>query len=274
MGDHQMILEQGEPFEMTHKQWLRERLPSYEQVWRDFIGYDGFCRPLPIRGLSPELERRRRTFYQAHFTIAKRCFSIDELLKRTNDALVAIQSHEDLWKEFEFLYVLMGAIGHVRDMIIKIDDALRLGGKICEPFQDFYSLRSHILHSPQMPFFVDSGFLKIPLIATRNKTAEQWDDASHWDDMDPSTFVFASDFCRTTITDFFALINTVHPAIYDGADRLFGGRKVDWSRRTAEARMTIVDGPTFLTNMAAGSANMTPIRLGARGASGFFGVTE
>ena len=207
------------------------RLPSYEKVWVAFIGYDGLNRPLPIPGLHPDVEVLRQEFYQAHYTMAHRCFSIDQMLKRATETLGKVEDHDELHREFEFLYAFMGVIGHVRDMFVKMADALSLGGSVGNALQDFYDLRSHVMHGPQMPHVIEAGLLKIPPIARRNKSANEWDDKSLWDDMDATNFVYAAEFCEQTGEEFFNLINKIHPKVFDGADRLFKGRRVDWSRR-------------------------------------------
>jgi len=227
----EMNLEHGDPFELEHSHWLRSRLPNYEKVWAAFIGYDGLSRPLPIPGLHPDVEVLRQEFYQAHYTMAHRCFSIDQMLKRATETLGKVEDHDELHREFEFLYIFMGAIGHVRDMFVKMDHALSLGGSVGNALQDSYDLRSHVIHGPQMPHVIEAGLLKIPPIATRNKSANEWDDKSLWADMDATNFVFAAEFCEQTGEEFFKLINKMHPKVFDGADRLFKGRRVDWSRR-------------------------------------------
>jgi hypothetical protein len=251
-----MTLEQGDPFEVMHKEWLRLRLPSYEGIWRDFIGHDGWCHPLPIDGLDADQEARRRAFYQAHYTMAQRCLSIDDSLKRVDDTLVAVNDHESLRNEFEFLYNLLCAVGHVRDMFVKMDAALKLGGHVGSALQEFYDIRSHVMHGPQMAYVIEEGFLKIPAIATRNKLGNEWDDESCWDDMDPSTFCFAADFCRDTGNAFFALVNKLHPAIYEGAFRLFGGKKVNWSQRVAIYQKVSVSHGGIAPSFCAGSGNV------------------
>jgi hypothetical protein len=226
-----MTLDWGDPFELKHKEWLRSRLPSYEKVWRDFIGNNGLHQPLPIKGLTKDQKSRRESFYQAHFTVALQCFNIDESLKRMNETLGQVKDVDDLVNEFAFLLSFITSIGIVRDNFVIMDNALMLNGTVAAELQDFYHIRSHILHGPQMPYTIESDCLKIPPIAGENKTATQWDNKSSWEDMDPSTFVFAADFCMDTGVKLFALITKLHEAIYSGACRYFGGKTIDWSQR-------------------------------------------
>jgi hypothetical protein len=228
-----MTLDKGDPFEVLHQKWLREMLPFYEVVWRDFIGNDGSNYPLPIDGLTPDQANRRCKFYQAHYTMALRCFAIHEIMQRASERLVAVDDNESLRKEFEFLYQFMASIGHVRDMFKIMDDALKLRGSVVGQLQEFYDVRSHVLHGPQMPYFVDveHGFLNIPRVAARNKVEGEWDDACCWYDMKPDMFITAADFCFDTGRDFFATVNKIHSAIHAGAASLFDGKRIDWSRR-------------------------------------------
>jgi hypothetical protein len=252
-----MTLEQGDPFEVMHREWLRLRLPSYERIWRDFIGHDGWCHPLPMAGLSRDQEARRRAFYQAHYTMAQRCLNIDDSLKRADDTLAAVNDHESLRNEFECLYNLLCAIGHVRDMFVKMDAALKLGGHVGGALQEFYDVRSHVMHGPQMAYVIEANLLKIPMIATRNKLGSEWDDESCWDDMDASTFCFAADFCREAGNAFFALVNKLHPAVYEGAFRLFDGKKVSWSRRPVIYQEISIRHGGIAPSLCAGSGNVT-----------------
>ena len=146
-------------------------------------------------GLSPDQEASRCDFYQAHYTVAQRCFSIDERMKQqAAETLGKVVDHNELHREFELLRAFMEAIGHVRDMFGKMDHALSLGGSVVDGLQHFYSQRSHVMHGTWMPYAIDSGFLKIPLVAKENESSNEWNSNSRWDDMDASNFIFTTDF--------------------------------------------------------------------------------
>ena len=173
-GVSTMTLNLGDPFEVKHQGWIRQRLPSYENVWQDFIGNNGFDWPLPMEGLTMEQEEKRKAFYQAHYTIAIQCFSIDQSLTRVAETLGAVMDVDDLHQEFDFLVKFINAIGIVRDNFVIMDSALDLNGTIANRLQEFYRVRSHVLHGPQMPYAIDDGYLKIPPIANENETPTDW----------------------------------------------------------------------------------------------------
>lgn len=225
-----MLLEKGDAFEVSHANWLRAKLPHYEAIWADFIGNDGRAHPLPIPGLDDDKEARRRRFYQAHYTIAQRCLSIDESMQRGAETLGAVGDADDVGKEFDLLFEFMSKIGSVRDLFKAMDTALKLNGKASDPLQEFYDMRSHVMHGPLMPYLVDDGLLKIPPMAKRNKGANEWESKSLWEEVDPSSFVYAAEFCTKTGEAFFNVVNTLHAKVRAGAYAFFDGKKVDWTQ--------------------------------------------
>lgn len=266
---HKGSLELGDQFEVRNKDWLRLRLPTYERLWADFIGHDGTGRALPIPGLSDALEQQRRSLYQAHFTAAKECHRLDGMMKRADERLGHVADAEAADLEIAFLIEFVNCIGRIRDQFKAMDTALKQKGSISTPLQEFYDLRSHLTHGPQPAYFIDEdGLLKIPPIAGRNRQPGEWDDSSHWEDQDPTNFIFAAQFCSETGTAFFKEVNRLHPMLYNAADRVFGGKKVDWQRRNALVVMSPPTGQATSVSIIAsgnaipGSGNKGPFRSG------------
>lgn len=253
-----MTLNLGDPFEVKHQDWIRQRLPSYEQVWQKFIGNNGFDWPLPMEGLTAGQEEKRKAFYQAHYTVAIQCFSIDQSLTRVADTLGRVKDVDDLHKEFDFLVNFINAIGIVRDNFVIMDNALDLNGTIAIQLQEFYRVRSHVLHGPHLPYAVDDGYLKIPPIANENETPTDWHNRALWEDMDTNTFVFAADFCSDTGERLFALIARLHAAIYSAACSFFAERTINWSKRKQIISNTVksLGMNTPLISMGSGNVGM------------------
>lgn len=221
-----MKLEQGDAFERANSGWIRQTLPHYEPLWSLYIGHSGHGWPLPISGLEPEKEKNRKKLYQAHYTAAVGCYQIERIFEEIDSKLGSVSDITAFLVEHRHLNCLMGYIGQVRDMYKFMDEALGQGESILRPLQDFYSLRSHILHGPRMPVRIEEGLIKIPKIAKQNKRFDEWDDKSYWDDFSATEFVFISDFCEQTKNEFFDLIRSQHAKIYSTACDYFGDSKV------------------------------------------------
>jgi hypothetical protein len=232
-----MKLENGDAFENKCAGWLREKLPWYEKVWQEFIGHRGDGWPLLVEGLSDEEEKKRKKFYQAHYTFAVNCYCLDHLVKNSDEQIGSVKNFESFMSVHKDLILFISLIGNVRDMFKIMDDALSLKGKIVSRLQEFYDKRSHVIHGPRIPSQVEKGFFKIPIIAAENKQFGEWDDKSIWEEVEKKNFVYIQDFYRNTLNELYKEINNLHPQIYEGAKIFFKNRKLieesDYNTKTA-----------------------------------------
>ncbi len=166
----QMKLEAGDAFEKENADWLREKLPTYEKLWSEFIGNDGTAHPLEIENLAEDLKSARRQFYQAHYSMALSARRFDSLLEELDELAAAEATVPGIQEQFELLFHLMAKLGHVRDMIAKMDTSLGMKGSAANRMQEFYDKRSHVMHGPQIPFDVGMESSSSPesRVETRN----------------------------------------------------------------------------------------------------------
>lgn len=221
-----MKLEQGDAFEQNSIGWLRQELPHYEPLWSAFIGNNGRSHPLPMPGLSQDKERARKTLYQAHYSAAFGCFEMAEAVKQLSDGLGLVKDFNAFARECRQLHAFMSWVGHVRDMYHQMDGALGLRGTVVSSLQEFYDLRSHVMHGPRMPMKIEDGLIKIPRVAKRNKVFSEWDDKSFWDDFKDVELVYMVDFCTEAQRDFFVLVRECHGKIYSAACDYFGDLRI------------------------------------------------
>jgi len=222
-----MKLENGDQFEKENADWIRQNLPSYETLWKDFIGNDGTAHPLELRNLSAEGIPARRRFYQAHYSMAQSAKRIGDLLETIEGIILESKAEHSYDAQFDLLFNLLSRIGHVRDMVGKMDAALGMAGSAVNKLQVFYDLRSHVTHGPQVPFYVKSDIIHIPRIGGRNPEAAEWDDGKSWDEMKPESFVPLSTFCEVTVQDFFVLLVSIHEKIYSAAKEKYKGCELE-----------------------------------------------
>ena len=221
-----MNLENGDQFERENAYWIRQYLPTYETVWREFIGNDGTAHPLELKGLSKEKIPARRRFYQAHYSMAQSAKKIVDIVASLEYVILKAEAEHSCQEQFDLLFCLLSRVGHVRDMIRKMDAALGMEGEAVNPLQIFYDLRSHLTHGPQMPFLIENDMLKIPMIGGRNPTESEWDDDKAWEQMKPETFTLLSTFCDETVKEFFEQLTSIHQKIYSAAKVEYKGCKL------------------------------------------------
>ena len=218
-----MRLEQGDQFEQQNADWIRRNLPTYETLWSQFIGNDGTAHPLPLKNLSVADETARARFYQAHYSMAHSAKKLADIFDQLAVVVASSKASDTVESQFDFLFELMSRIGHIRDMVGKMDVALRMGGTAVTALQEFYDMRSHVCHGPQMPFKLEDETIHIPKIGRRNPTAEEWDDDKQWIEMDPAEFVPLANFCEELVGTLFELLASIHQKIYAAACIKFSG---------------------------------------------------
>lgn len=218
-----MKLEQGDQFERQNADWIRRKLPTYETLWSQFIGNDGTAHPLPLRNLSVADETARGRFYQAHYSMAQSAKKLDDIFDQLTMVVASSKANHTVESQFDLLFNLLSRIGHIRDMVGKMDAALRIGGAAVIPLQEFYDMRSHVCHGPQMPFKLEDDIIHIPRIGRRNPSTAEWDDDKQWDAMDPAKFVPLDEFCEELVEKLFELLASIHQKIYAAACIKFSG---------------------------------------------------
>lgn len=220
-----MDLSHGDVVERQNLEWIRNKLPHYEEVWMAFIGHDGNGSPPPIPGLPDEVAQARARFYEAHYSMLPKLIRVDTIaedLAQNFDRVSAAELHEAT----ERLFDMMTAVGYVRDMFGRMDAALNTGGALFQDLNDLYHQRSHVTHGPRLPIKMDGGFAKVPRLATSLEGDRDWTDESSWDDIDDKDLVFLADFASEVRDNLFATVNRLHGRVFDAADRRFLGKRV------------------------------------------------
>jgi hypothetical protein len=167
-------LETGDLFERTHANWLRSKLPSYEQVWGAFIGNGSHNQQLNVVGVASDREAQRKLFAQAHYSFALSSFQIDRIADSAlEERFPSKPSLAQYLAGHETLFLFKAYVGHVRDMFMQMENNLSPCGTLSSAFQDFYAQRSHVIHGPMMPIGTDELSWRIPLIAGQNRQATQ-----------------------------------------------------------------------------------------------------
>lgn len=218
-------LEQGDAFEKRNADWIRTTLPSYEPVWAAFIGkkQSGPAKPLDMPGLTPELERAREEFYQAHYSFARKLLLLTTLSKEIVDSMGEVRTYEQFEDAEDRLFRYGSYLGFIVDMFDRMDSALKPLGSLCEELRSFYNQRHHIIHTPRIPYTIDAdGILKIPRIASEKGLDGQWYKTSVWSDIKDGDFVCLAVFVDETTTSFLEVVNKCHGKVFDAAKLGFG----------------------------------------------------
>lgn len=223
-------LEQGDEFECRNAEWIRNTLPYYEKIWEAFIGKEqsGGAKPLEMLGLTPELVRAREEFYQAHYSFTRKLFLLTELSKEIVDSIGEVRTYKEFEETEDRLFRYGSYLGYIFDMFDRMNKALNPLGSLHEELRSFYNQRHHIIHTPQIPHFIDcDGIFKIPRIAITKDANGQWHKSSVWSDFNNNDdFICLSEFVEETTDSFLEIVNKCHAKVFAAADHRFEKRRV------------------------------------------------
>jgi hypothetical protein len=230
-----MNLEDGDPFERDHAPWIRanlsggHRLLGYEKVWQGFIGNDGMSRPLDLIGLDPTTEELRRKFFEGHYSMAISAFLFDQVAIRMTGITGKRTTSAEYLRDIDNYASFISHLGHICDMVGRMDTALRANSKIHNHVVALHRLRSNAIHASRIPFQQDYIDLRIPIISrSKDPVAGEWHENTNWDSVDLSkNFIYLSVFADETRRELFAALNDAYPAIYWSAEALFKKKRVE-----------------------------------------------
>ena len=221
-----MTLEDGDQFEITHAQWLRETLPHYEGVWAAFIGHNRRGYPCAIAGLTEDEEADRARFFQAHYSFARALRKIADIGEQFGEGVAEVRCYKDLEDTMDILERLIVQVGRVKDMVELMNVALRPVDNFHEPLRDLYSVRSHVIHAPLMPTRIEEGLLKIPRIGRHNPETGEWTNLTNWDQIPDENFILVADFISELVQETFKKALEAHGKIFPAADNHFRNLRI------------------------------------------------
>jgi hypothetical protein len=222
-------LEQGDAFERRNADWIRATLPRYEETWTAFIGkkQSGPAKPMDMPGLTPELERSREEFYQAHYSLARKLLLLTKLSKEIVDSIGDVRTYEQFEETEDRLFRYGSYLGFIFDMFERIEITLKPLGGFCEELRSFYNQRHHIIHTPHIPHTIDAnGIYMIPRIASEKGLDGQWHKSSVWSEFKDGDFVCLAEFVEETTSSFLDIVRKCHAKVFDAANRRFEGRRI------------------------------------------------
>ncbi len=213
----QVTLDDGDGVERENAAWLRSRLPEYETLWKRFIGNDGSNRHLHIANLGSITEAKREAFTQAHYSLMRAVLDLRDIAEGFSNHKAGRLTITDERRVHREWTCFMAYLGRLRDMAEKMDNALGTGERIWRRFDDFYSQRNNVLHSPISAQQIDCNYLQVAVPAKRTPIAKTWTQASRWSDACEMTFVELDRFVIESTNE---AIGLVRASISDALSRI------------------------------------------------------
>ncbi len=164
----------GDLLEMHECEFIETELPSYEEIWKRFIGHQGNGIMAEMTWISPDLDIKRVKFAQHHYTILEslvlmRQVVVDPLLSKP------INTMEEYYAILNLIMAFQAHAGRVRDNIEKCYCAIGRCDEWAEmrsKLDVFWETRHIFIHGCKVPFMLDED--KLFRSAETNTSSRKW----------------------------------------------------------------------------------------------------
>jgi hypothetical protein len=151
------ISKNGDWLEKEAADFIKINIPSYELIWRIFIGNTGNAKIAKMAGIKPHIEEKRVNFSQHLYTILESLYFMQKIREDESD-LKQILGFNDYRKALNQLISFQAYSGRLRDNIISC--FLAIGSKqnikkIENRFEKFYHSRNIFVHGRKVPLSMD-----------------------------------------------------------------------------------------------------------------------
>lgn len=155
------IANHGDWLERQASDFIVERIPAYEQIWKRFIGHKGNGRMADMKNINESDQTLRIIFAQHHYTVLESLYFM-KLIVEDESQTRQINSFDSYRKTINQIMAYQAYSGRLRDNIEKCfssvgshADALASEDKL----DRFYKERHVFIHGRKVPFAIDADQL-------------------------------------------------------------------------------------------------------------------
>jgi len=155
------ISENGDWLEREAADFIKINIPSYEQIWRLFIGNNGKAKIARMEGIELSQEKERIKFSQHHYTILESLYFMYKIWE-DESKLNQILDFNSYRRALNQLIAFQAYSGRLRDNIVscfQTIDCKHSVAKVEERFEKFYHSRNIFLHGRKVPLSLDDDNL-------------------------------------------------------------------------------------------------------------------
>jgi len=155
------IANHGDLVERQAASFISTSLPSYEEIWKRYIGHKGNGKMADMIKINESDEAVRRNFAQHHYTVLESIYFM-KLLVDDASTVQQINSFDPYRKTIDQIMAFQAHSGRLRDNMEKCFSVIGKKAeakKSQEQLDTFYKERHVFIHGRKVPFGLDSDNL-------------------------------------------------------------------------------------------------------------------
>lgn len=200
----------GDMLEIKAANYIRNKIPAYEETWKRYIGHQGRGIMAEMTNITPEQDLQRRNFSELHYTILESMFQMNKISERQN--MKQINSFETYTEILDQLMLYQAYAGRIRDNVIEAFTVLGkkdLATSAQEALDKVYSERHVFVHRRKVPFSLDEDQLFLTAMPKSSSTATiGFGKNMLWSDVTKDDLIHLDDYFEKSVEELTQVVNT------------------------------------------------------------------
>lgn len=251
------IAKHGDSLEKEFSDLIKEKIPNYELIWKNFIGHNGSGKMLLSVGLKDSKEKKRVLFAEYHYTLLESIVGLHLIISKADN--YTFTNVRDLILQNNDIIAFHAHIGRIRDCIKKIGELFDIND-IYLKFDKCWKERCAVLHSKKLPIAILDG---IYLVLKDAELIEDNKQVLSWNDFGGSDFDFLNDYLKSSYETIINEVNSSLAAIYGALKTEFTPFEFDFrdfNFNYLDSNLNPLSGTTY-TIINASSAIISDIEI-------------
>lgn len=201
------LKEHGDHLEKKYYDFIQINLPTYELVWKLYIGNKGDDTKADITNYSPDRDKKRQQFSEYSYTILQSVIALNRLTESSFLEQKFENQTDEILDLQNFLLLFFTHLGRINDNVNAASSCLLNidSKKLSGILEEFYYQRHILVHGQMIPMiFGEDRKVLLPILNKNKRTSLGWDHKkNNWDDI---TFLPTENFTTTIYQLYWDLI--------------------------------------------------------------------
>lgn len=219
----------GDWLEKEAASFIKSSIPSYEEIWKRYIGHKGNGKMADMVGINETDEMERIDFAQHLYTVLESLYFM-KLIVEEESKTNSINDFNSYRKVINQVMVFQAYSGRLRDNMGKcfliMVNSIK-SDEVHKKLDEFYHQRHVFIHGRKVPFALDSDCLfKIPGIKKRTIDTIGYGLEMPWEAIEPNDLVYLEDSLKESLNELTSEVNSLFYDLLEHVIKFIGSKNL------------------------------------------------
>jgi len=198
----------GDYLEHSYAEFIKSRMPLYEDIWKIYIGNNGAGKMIEIPNIKGEDHINRIKFSELNYSCLESIVALKRIADKNTEYVIIEKFDDYLNAQNEFI-LFQVFLGRIRDLVEKMGVILGINA-LSEPLYEYYQQRNTVIHGKKLPFIIIYGVLGLVEPQGKEEDNSKWSSDKNWQDVDTNDFKILSEFYNDSFNELLNILMGVY----------------------------------------------------------------